>query len=94
MATRFNDKILTCVDCGREFTWTAEEQEFYEQKGYENAPKRCLEDRAKRKAAGSSSRESFEVTCSNCGNKDTVPFRPTEGRAVLCKNCFAESRKK
>ena len=27
------DKTLTCKDCGKEFVWTAGEQEFYASKG-------------------------------------------------------------
>ena len=37
----FQDKTLTCVDCGQTFVFTAGEQEFYAQKGFQNAPKRC-----------------------------------------------------
>jgi len=36
----FQDKTLTCVDCGQTFVFTAGEQEFYAQKGFQNAPKR------------------------------------------------------
>ena len=48
----FQDKTLTCRDCGREFTWTAGEQEFYAARGLQNAPTRCPEDRAARRAGG------------------------------------------
>ena len=44
------DKTLTCRDCGREFTFTASEQEFFAQKGFVNEPGRCPECRAARKA--------------------------------------------
>jgi DNA-directed RNA polymerase subunit RPC12/RpoP len=43
------DQEITCSDCGTKFTWTAEEQEFY-QKNQFSAPKRCKSCRAKRKA--------------------------------------------
>lgn len=46
----FQDKTLTCVDCGCEFTFTAGEQEFYREKGLDNEPKRCRECRDKKKA--------------------------------------------
>ncbi len=35
------DKKLVCKDCGNTFIWTAGEQEFYQQKGLTNEPKRC-----------------------------------------------------
>lgn len=45
----FNDKTLTCRDCGTEFTFTAGEQEFYAQKGFDNEPTRCQNCRRQRK---------------------------------------------
>jgi len=38
----FEDKTLVCKDCGKEFVWTAGEQEFYASRGFENQPQRCL----------------------------------------------------
>ena len=29
----FEDKTLVCKDCGKEFVWTAGEQEFYASRG-------------------------------------------------------------
>jgi CxxC-x17-CxxC domain-containing protein len=50
----YTDKVLTCADCGQEFTFTASEQDFYAQRGF-TEPRRCPTDRAARKAARSSS---------------------------------------
>ncbi len=50
------DKILTCKDCGKEFTFTEGEQAFYAEKGFTNEPARCPECRKARKAA----RRNFE----------------------------------
>ena len=44
------DKVLTCRDCGKEFTFTAGEQEFYAEKGFEHEPTRCPECRKAHKA--------------------------------------------
>ena len=49
------DKIIVCQDCGEEFTFTVREQEFYEEKGFANEPKRCKNCRDKRKAEKSNS---------------------------------------
>lgn len=46
----YQDKTLVCMDCEAEFVFTAGEQEFYAEKGFDNEPKRCKECRAKRKA--------------------------------------------
>lgn len=46
----FTDKTLTCRDCGMTFVFTAGEQEFYAQKGFDNEPQRCPSCRRARKA--------------------------------------------
>lgn len=48
--SEFKDKTIVCLDCGKEFVFTAREQEFYAEKGFTNEPKRCKECRDKRKA--------------------------------------------
>lgn len=44
----YENKILSCIDCGREFEFTASEQEFFSSKNL-SEPKRCKEDRLKKK---------------------------------------------
>jgi len=88
----FEDKTLTCEDCGAEFVWTASEQEFYQERGFENPPKRCAACRAKRKSERQTQRVETKIVCSECGKEDTVPFVPTAGRPVLCRECFAKSK--
>ncbi|MPZ48708.1 MAG: hypothetical protein GEU75_05240 [Dehalococcoidia bacterium] len=44
----FTDKTLTCSDCGQEFTFSAEDQEFYSSRGF-TEPKRCRSCRAMRR---------------------------------------------
>jgi len=34
----YEDKTLTCKECGAEFVFTAGEQEFYAEKGFTNEP--------------------------------------------------------
>ena len=46
----FVDKTLTCRDCGREFAFTAGEQQFYQSRGLVNEPGRCPDCRRARKA--------------------------------------------
>lgn len=100
----FQDKQLQCKDCGSDFTWTASEQEFYAQKGFDNPPVRCKNCRSAKKArmndmGGSrfgggdrGARQSFPITCSQCGKNDTVPFQPRGDRPVLCRDCFQQNR--
>jgi len=93
----FQDKSLTCVDCGQTFVFTAGEQEFYAQKGFQNEPKRCKACKSTKRGSerggeGGGSREMHEVVCSSCGQKTTVPFKPTLDRPVYCRNCFQQRR--
>lgn len=46
----YQDKTLTCIDCGADFTFTAEEQEFFASHQLTNEPKRCKPCREKRKS--------------------------------------------
>ena len=45
----YQDKTLVCKDCGAEFVFTAGEQQFYAEKGFENEPQRCPACRRARK---------------------------------------------
>jgi len=45
----FTDKSIVCSDCGATFVFSAEEQEFFQSKGYTNEPKRCPTCRQARK---------------------------------------------
>jgi CxxC-x17-CxxC domain-containing protein len=92
------DTQLTCKDCGSSFTWTAGEQEFYKQKGFTNPPTRCPNCRQAKKAQmqggmGGGMRQDFPITCSNCGKSDTVPFKPTGDKPVLCRDCFKAQKR-
>lgn len=40
------DKTIICKECGKEFVWTAGEQEFYKEKNFTNEPKKCRDCRA------------------------------------------------
>lgn len=33
-------------------------------------------------------REMHKAVCAKCGNECEVPFKPTEGRPVFCRDCF------
>ena len=44
-----SEQRLTCADCGREFTFSAGEQDYYRERGY-TPPKRCKDCREAKKA--------------------------------------------
>ncbi len=88
----YEDKTLVCKDCGNEFVFTAGEQEFYAEKGFENEPTRCKDCRVAHKAAMRQAREMHEVICADCGKPAQVPFVPKDDRPVYCSECFEKHR--
>ncbi len=158
----FQDKVIICAGCGKEFTHTVEEQKRHAEKGFSQTPKRCPECRQARKDkaaakeanpppsqevgasgdftgpprerrgggggggrrqgrggsfgfsrgagdagdrpggfGGSSGggfsggpRQSFDAVCAACGIKTTVPFEPTQGRQVYCRDCYRKMKDK
>ena len=90
----FEDKTLVCKECGKEFVFTAGEQEFYASRGFENEPQRCKACRDARKNGGAhtGTRTMYEVTCAACGKVARVPFQPREDRPVYCSDCFAKMK--
>jgi CxxC-x17-CxxC domain-containing protein len=97
------DRILTCADCGSDFTFTVGEQQFYQMKGLMNEPKRCPSCRSAAKIARQngtypsdggfrSRREMHDVICAECGAETQVPFLPRNDRPVYCSDCFDKVR--
>jgi len=95
----YQDRTLTCSDCGNSFTFTSGEQEFHAQKGFTNEPRRCPDCRAAKRAASGGgsyssggsyggSREMFSATCASCGKEARVPFQPRGDKPVYCSDCF------
>ena len=91
----YRDRSLKCVECGTDFVFTSGEQSFYADRGFKNEPKRCKNCKGKRGSPGNSSGSSRSETttkCSQCGKETTVPFKPTQGRPVYCRECFQQRR--
>lgn len=38
-------------------------------------------------------REMHKAVCAECGQDCEVPFEPTEGKPVYCRDCYAKKRK-
>ena len=103
------DKTLTCRDCGQEFVFSASEQDFYAEKGFENDPTRCPACRHARKqqqGGGRSNygggfgsngsrpqRQMFPAVCASCGVQTEVPFQPSGEKPVYCRDCFQSMRR-
>jgi CxxC-x17-CxxC domain-containing protein len=130
----FQDKVITCEDCGKEFTHSAEDQQKYAERGFASEPKRCRDCRQARKERAASGprggggggggygggrggqggggrggyggggrrgggggferrpRPTFEAICAACGVATTLPFEPTQGRDVYCRDCYQKMK--
>lgn len=55
----YEDKVLKCKDCGEEFVFSAGEQEFYAEKGFQNEPQRCKKCRDSKKRRRKTSERVF-----------------------------------
>jgi CxxC-x17-CxxC domain-containing protein len=97
----YNDKLLTCADCGQEFVFTASEQDFYSQRSF-TEPRRCPLCRASRKAArnsegGGSSYSSGGGYSSGVGSYGGgggggYDRGPREMFAATCSSCGKEAQ--
>ena len=85
----YEDKILVCKECGNEFTFTAGEQEFYAERGFQNEPQRCKACRDARKNAARGPREYFTAVCAACGGEARGP---REYFTATCAACGGEAR--
>ena len=88
----YEDRTLSCKDCGAEFIFTAGEQEFYAEKGFQNEPTRCKDCRVSRKENIRASREMHTAICASCGGEAKVPFKPRNDSDIFCSECFANNK--
>jgi CxxC-x17-CxxC domain-containing protein len=99
-AADLQDVSIHCIDCSKDFVWSAGEQAFFRDKRLENPPKRCKECKkaknerlaaiATAQQSGVKQRIEVIVSCAKCGESTTVPFYPSQGRPVYCRSCFLE----
>lgn len=94
------DVDILCIDCKTSFIWTAGEQNFFQTKGLTNPPKRCkpckkaknqrLSEIEKARVSGKRHHVVMPAKCAACGKVTTVPFYPSQGRPVYCRDCYKE----
>ncbi|ACL18349.1 zinc-ribbon domain containing protein [Desulfitobacterium hafniense] len=92
----YQEKVITCKDCGAEFVFSVSEQEFYAEKGFTNEPGRCPSCRAARKQQSRGGnggyqrqeRQMYPAVCASCGVDTMVPFQPSGDKPVYCRDCF------
>ncbi|HRY60494.1 MAG TPA: zinc-ribbon domain-containing protein [Patescibacteria group bacterium] len=91
--TKFEDKVLTCEECGTEFVWDASEQAYFAKKGFKKVPKRCRACRAARKIEEEKEKKNEkEITCIKCGKKGVTSQELKEGEEIYCMDCYLKER--
>ena len=89
MSPQFEDKKLTCEECGTEFIWDASEQSYFAKKGFKKVPKRCRACRAKRQIEVQKEKEKEkEITCIKCGKKSITSNDVSSDEETLCLECY------
>lgn len=88
----YTDKTFICRDCGKEFIFTAGEQEFYAEHGFGMEPLRCKACRLYKKQRQRQRRDIvlYEIVCSKCGAVEEIPIEPRHDRPVYCGSCYRE----
>ena len=96
-----SDRVVVCRDCGEEFTFTAGEQAFYQERGF-SEPTRCKNCRDKRKqernasgydSYGSGGGSSYGGSSSSYGGGGGRSYSsgPREMFPAVCTSCGKET---
>jgi len=91
----YEDIVLSCVDCGGEVIFTAEQQKRYTIKGLE-PPERCLPCHLKLRQYLREHPEEctdgpitdFDYLCADCGAWVKLPAEFKDGRKIYCRKCI------
>ena len=86
----YDDKTITCRDCGQAFIWSAGEQEFFASRGLASPPARCRDCRDARRAAPS--RVDDRTAGSDTYNNFNAYGGPREMFTTTCSQCGQEAR--
>jgi DNA-directed RNA polymerase subunit RPC12/RpoP len=88
---------LICKDCGREFSFTDWEKEFFEKKGW-GVPIRCVSCRRRKKVLkvalqdgiGISEQGMHEAVCGQCGREFLSVLEVRDSEKEYCSECWRE----
>ncbi len=53
-----------------------------------------FENKGRHEGGGGFQREMHEITCADCGQKATVPFKPHPDKPAYCKECYNTKHRK
>ena len=89
----YQDRILTCRDCGEQFVFTAQEQDFYAKRGFENLPARCPECRkAYHEVLKHYLQPKLDALCETCrGRFERNPLRILDCKEPHCQMLLTDA---
>ena len=87
----YEDKTLVCKECGAEFVFSAGEQEFYAERGFQNEPQRCKACRGARKKCSARPPGILYGYLRGMWRRSARPLRAEDGpccllQRMLCKD--------
>ncbi len=88
----YTDQVINCSDCGIDFVFSASEQEFFAEKGFSSAPKRCSSCRAQRRASGGNGGASSYGNGGGYSGGGGISRGPREMHDATCARCGNETQ--
>jgi CxxC-x17-CxxC domain-containing protein len=85
----YDDKTIVCVDCGAEFTFTADEQQRFAERGFTNEPKRCktCRDARKNQQGDGGQRGGRGSSAGRPGGRGDYSSGPRQMYPATCASC-------
>src|ERR1041385_2239781 len=72
----FQDKVIKCLECAKEFTYTVDDQKRFAERGFHSEPKRCAECRQARKERTQAHQKGGKASYGITGGEDRWSDRP------------------
>ena len=86
----YKDVTLLCKECGKGFTFTAKEQQFYVKQGFEHVPTRCHECRQQARERRDKGHTFYPIKCKITGKVGRLPIEPDDPKDVYSAEVFEE----
>lgn len=86
-----HDMVIPCKSCQKDFVWSANEQRYYQKKGFKKKPQRC--DSCRDKTNELRKENMFYVHCSFCDKDAKMLVPPPKDRVGICEECFKKLSK-
>jgi len=88
---KIEDMTIPCKSCQKDFVWSANEQRYYQKKGFKKKPQRC--DSCRDKTNELRKENMFYVHCSFCAKDGKMLVPPPKDRVGICEECFKKLSK-